>query len=301
MSKRLVAVLVGAAVALLAVLAVVVVMVLPKLTTPLVAPKESTASSASQTLLPFGRLELSAAGTAGTSVAVDRSGGVYVPDTGNGRVLKLAAAASEPTPLPIPGFDKPSGVAVDSAGTVYVIQGELAGSRLAKLSPGASAAVELPTSSAKFGRLAVGPDGVVYVAGLNSLERLKDGRFEQLPKPPGDFPQSVAVDEAGAIYVLVQTNSAYRIQKLSAAATSYTDVTGADLQVNGTVRMIALDSAGAIYFTGGHQVSKLARGSVQPIELPITDLMAPFGIAVGADGSVYVSDIAGGRVLKFQA
>jgi serine/threonine-protein kinase len=53
-------------------------------------------------------------------VAVDGAGNVYVTDTGNSRVLKLAASSTAPTELPFTGLNHPYGVAVDAAGNVYV-------------------------------------------------------------------------------------------------------------------------------------------------------------------------------------
>ncbi|MGK8552870.1 serine/threonine-protein kinase, partial [Nocardia gipuzkoensis] len=51
-----------------------------------------------QTALPFPGVSLP------TGVAVDTAGNVYVTDMGNDRVLKLAAGASTPTPLPFTGL-----------------------------------------------------------------------------------------------------------------------------------------------------------------------------------------------------
>ena len=53
-------------------------------------------------------------------MAVDTAGDVYVADTGNNRVLKLAAGSSTQTVLPFTGLHDPDGVAVDTAGDVYV-------------------------------------------------------------------------------------------------------------------------------------------------------------------------------------
>lgn len=55
-----------------------------------------------------------------TGVGVDTAGNVYVTDSDNNRVLKLAAGSSSQTELPFTGLSGPSGVAVDGAGNVYV-------------------------------------------------------------------------------------------------------------------------------------------------------------------------------------
>jgi DNA-binding beta-propeller fold protein YncE len=75
------------------------------------------------TVLPFAGLSCSVsqfAGRPSVGVAVDNTEAVYVADTGNNQVLKLAAGASVPAVLPFIGLSGPMGVAVDGAGTVYV-------------------------------------------------------------------------------------------------------------------------------------------------------------------------------------
>ena len=52
---------------------------------------------------------------------MDTAGDVYVTDGGNKQVLKLAAGSSTPTVLPFTGLNGPGGVAVDTAGNVYVL------------------------------------------------------------------------------------------------------------------------------------------------------------------------------------
>src|ERR1700738_3176133 len=53
-------------------------------------------------------------------VAVATAATVYVADSGNNRVLKLAAGSATPTVLPFTGLNGPDGVAVDTAGDLYV-------------------------------------------------------------------------------------------------------------------------------------------------------------------------------------
>jgi serine/threonine protein kinase, bacterial len=61
-------------------------------------------------------------------VAVDNNGNVYVTDSGNNRVVKLAADYRAPTGLsttqtilPFIGLNNPTGVAADGEGNVYVV------------------------------------------------------------------------------------------------------------------------------------------------------------------------------------
>jgi len=51
---------------------------------------------------------------------VDARENVYVADSDNNRVLKLAAGSTTHVELPFTGLLGPEGVAVDTAGNVYV-------------------------------------------------------------------------------------------------------------------------------------------------------------------------------------
>jgi serine/threonine-protein kinase len=51
---------------------------------------------------------------------LDTAGNVYVTDSRNNRVLKLAAGATSATELPFGGLNHPAGVAVDADGNIYV-------------------------------------------------------------------------------------------------------------------------------------------------------------------------------------
>jgi serine/threonine-protein kinase len=65
---------------------------------------------------------------------------------------------------------------------------------------------------------------------------------------------------------------------------------------------VALDRAGNVYVTdtrmSDNRVVKLSAGSGGQTTLPFTGLNQPTAVAVGNDGSVYVSDYNNRRVLK---
>jgi streptogramin lyase len=107
----------------------------PPSTTPS-APATTKPPSESQAVLPLPGLKEP------VGVAVDAGGAVYVIDSGDGRVLRLAAGATTATELRFPLSSHPWGVAVDAGGAVYVAY-EWA-NRVFRLAAGAAAADELP-------------------------------------------------------------------------------------------------------------------------------------------------------------
>ena len=120
-----------------------------------------------QTSLPFSGLSHPG------GVAVDASGAVYVADSGNKRVVKLASGSNNPAVLPFTGLNYPDSVAVDAAGAVYVT--EYQDQKVVKLAAGSTTSTELPFTGLNTPlELDVDKSGAMYVAdrGNNRVVRL---------------------------------------------------------------------------------------------------------------------------------
>src|SRR6185312_15417320 len=206
-----------------------------------------------------------------TVVAVDAAGNVYLTDTGNDRVLKLAAGSNEQTVLPFTGLHSPGAVAVDSDGNVYITDY-------------VTATTDFNVPNSRVVKLAVGSNdqSVLPFTGLSHVH-------------------DVAVDTAGNVYVADNTRGAdTKVVKLAAGSNDqtvlpFTGITSANA--------VVVDGAGSVYVNDGpnNRVVKLAAGSTDQTVLPLTGLEYPDGMAVGTAGDVYIIDGKNSQVVKFAA
>jgi uncharacterized protein (TIGR03437 family) len=134
-------------------------------------------------------------------VAVDKAGNIYVADTGNQRVVKFAASSSAFSLIAgtgVPGFSgddgpaqkaellDPKGVAVDAAGYIYIA--DTFNSRVRK----------------------VGLDGsITTIAGTGYPSY--GGQGQVATTAPMYFPNAVAVDQTGNVYIADTHNSTIRM------------------------------------------------------------------------------------------
>ncbi len=249
-----------------------------------------------------------------SSVALDSRGNVYIADQANNRIRRIDSSGTITTyagtgekgyrgdggPAAKAFLSDPSGVAVDSSGNVYVadtgnhrvrridVNGTIesyAGTGVQGYagdgSPATGARLDTPVA------VAVDATGHVYVAdyGNRRVRRIDlAGAIETLAGPGGstewgdsspateariDGPAGVAADAAGNVYV--------------------TDYLGR--------RVRRIDAAGMISTIAGTVEAGSGGGGVADRAV----LDGPAGVAVGADGSVYVADYLGGRVRRIDA
>ncbi len=212
--------------------------------------------------------------------------------------------ASGQSVLPFNGIDfrlSPGGVALDSAGDVYVTSEGMYG-RVVKLTAGSNATTVLPFHGLYQPQgLAVDGAGTVYVADFNNrVVSLAAGSNDQkvLPFSGLSYPEGVAVDSQGAVYVADRGNS--RVVKLAAGSKTQTE-----LPFNGLKNPdgVAVDAAGTVYVadTDNNRIGKLDANSNTQAELPFQNVSVPWGIAVDNSGTVYVTEHDKSDVLKFPA
>ncbi|MGH3970017.1 MAG: serine/threonine-protein kinase PknD, partial [Mycobacterium sp.] len=285
--KRKRPILIGAAVLVaLAVIAAVGYLVL--------RPSGPSTSASGQSVLPFNGIDFRLSPGA---VQLDADGNVYVASEGMyGRVVKLPAGSDTPAVQPFNGLYQPQGLAVDSAGTMYVSDFN---NRVVKLTAGSNDQTDLPISGLNYPEgVAVDTAGNVYVAdrGNDRVVKLAAGSNAQndLPFEGLSNPDGVAVDTDGNVYVTDTDNN--RVLKLAGSGTQEVlPFTGVSVPWG-----IAVDSAGAVYVTEHNKnaVVKLPAGASASTVLPFEGLNTPLDVAVGKDGTVYVADRGNDRVVK---
>jgi serine/threonine protein kinase, bacterial len=192
----------------------------------------------------------------------------------------------------------PGGVAVDSAGAVYVTNQGMFG-RVVKLTPGSDTPAVLPfTGLYQPQGVAVDSAGAVYVTDFNHrVVKMAAGSNNQtqLPFTGLSYPEGVVVDSAGSVYVADRGND--RVVKLPADTNTPTVLPFTGLN---NPDGVAVDGAGNVYVTDSdnNRVVKLTAGSNEQTVLPFTGISVPWGVAVDAAGDVYVSEHDNNQVMK---
>ena len=230
-----------------------------------------------------------------SGVAVDLIGNIYVADTDNGRVRKVADGVI--TSASIAYLAGSSGIAVDSAGNVYVA--DKIGSSILKVTNG------MITTVAGNGTLGFSGDNGPAIDAELSL------------------PSGVAVDSAGDIFIADSENN--RIRKVTNGV--ITTVAGDGANSNGSIgdngpainaelaypTGVAVDSAGDIFIADdeNNRIRKVTNGVITTVAGgglsfgdggPATSaqLSYPFGVAVDSAGNVYIADSENNRIRLLQ-
>jgi sugar lactone lactonase YvrE len=139
-------------------------------------------------------------------LAVDGSGNLYIADLLNNRVLEETPTGSgySETTIPTSTLSSPNCVAVDGAGNVYI--SDSGNNRIIKETYAAGSYTEsVVTSQFAAGSLSVDAVGNLYMPGYMSIlrEAPSAGGYTEttLPTATTVWPQTVAVDPSGSVYI----------------------------------------------------------------------------------------------------
>jgi hypothetical protein len=265
-----------------------------------------------------------------SGVCIDKSGNLYVADTGNHRIRKISATGTVTT---IAGtgmaglkdgtantaqFDAPHGICIDSKGNLFV--SDLNNKRIRKITPTGSVStfvqgLEFPT------RLEIDTDDNLYLADWASAKKIAptgsvtqiggsgycslEGGVGALKKnfavaSPATYAKIVEIGSGGSITTYAGGNAGFADgPRLSAGFQAPTDITA-----DGAGNLFVSDATCIRKINASGQVTTLA-GSGEYGNLDGTGNIAQFkllaGLCVDSTGNVYVCDLYNHKIFKITA
>jgi len=239
-------------------------------------------------------------------IAVAPGGIVYVADSGNHRVLKIAPGRVQTTVSfgnLSPALQTPVALALDGSGNLYVL--DAGTKRLIEVPSNGTAAKTLLGSPYVYAPIALASDSQGNLAFLNQgnadIFSLPAGgqpgfySYINTPLSSNAVPSAVAFDQQGQLYFSINPGccQSSHVYRLPTGIHQAVDISPPGYYL-GTQTAVAVDAANdVIILNAGGNVSSLieipASGNAAFV-LPETNLIYPIGLAVDNLGNVYVAD-----------
>ena len=208
--------------------------------------------------------------------------------------------AGTQTTLPASGLSFPLGVAVDSAGDVFIADYSGQVLELPKTGTGYGPQTTLPFSGLDVTQgVAVDNAGDVFLPDQGhdrvvELPRTETGYGPQTTLPASGLsgPTGVAVDSAGDVFIADYYGQVLELPK---TATGYGPQTTLPFSGLYVVQGVAVDSAGEVFAVDlSHkrvvELPRTATGYGPQTTLPASGLSGPVGVAVDSAGDVFITD-----------
>jgi prepilin-type N-terminal cleavage/methylation domain-containing protein len=228
-------------------------------------------------------------------------------------------------------FFRPSAVAVDAAGVMYVA--DRLNHRIRRITPagevttiagGTQGFADGTGAAARFDHpagITLGPDGNLYVSDYmnNRIRRVAlDGAVTTFAGPsPFSWPSGLAFDRNGMLYVADWNNHRIRVVTPNGVVSTFAG-SGIGGTLDGPAAAarfqqpadVAVDDAGDVYVVdyASHRVRRISNGVVTTLAGstqgfadgvgPEARFNLPYGIAVDAVGAVYVADFNNHRIRR---
>ncbi len=219
--------------------------------------------------------------------AIDAVGNLYVTDSNNGQVVKIAAGTLVQSVV-LNGLSNPVAVALDGGGNLYVAENSgvlLVPNENGTLNTADQSMVSLAGVGAAAG-VALDAAGNLYVSDATH------GTVVEAPSGGGGLqsiatglanPRGIAVDTAGNVYV----TSDGGVTEYPAGGGSGTAVGSGYVKASS----VAVDAAGTVYVadTTAGQIVQVPTTGAQSV-FAVSGITAPAGVTVDAAANVYVSD-----------
>lgn len=202
------------------------------------------------------------------------------------------------TTVPATGLSCPRGVAVDTAGDVFIANSNH--SQIIEVPAGGGAEFTVGTG---FN----GPNGVMVTkTGNIFIGDSRNNRVVEIPANGGPqfdigsglkYPGGLATNTAGDIFIADTNNK--RVVEVPAGG-------GSEITLSSNLRYpndVALDASGNLYITdtGAGKVLEIPVNGSGLTTLPTNGLHSPSGVVVDATGDVFIADSVDGRVVELPA